>query len=295
MIGGASRTVALQWSLLPPDDWRARRSLAQHIAPQPAGGVRATQDGGYWIGIPTLNALNPAAVAGLETLMTDIEAKAPAIRAARYFVIDLRGNSGGNTFVALRVLNAIWGEGAIADVRPKNLRAEWRASPANIAYLQAVMPVLKQMFGENSVAYTGISRIVAGFGAAIATGRPLYVDEDEYSILSTPDHAAHNAVSAKPYLLTDGACVSSCLNLVDLVVKLPRVTQIGDETASDTYYLENRPQPLPSGHATLEFPIKLYRNRERLAGESHIPARAWSGEISDTPALEHWVAALSRE
>ena len=74
--------------------------------------MRATEDGGYWIGIPTLNALDPAAVAGLEALMKDIEAKAADIRGARYFVIDLRGNSGGNTYAALRVLNAIWGQGA---------------------------------------------------------------------------------------------------------------------------------------------------------------------------------------
>jgi hypothetical protein len=284
----------LAWSDIAAKDLQAHEEHAQRVAPQPREGVRASEDGGYWIGIPTLNALNPHAVAGLESLMKEIEAKAPSVRASRYFVIDLRGNSGGNTFVALRVLDAIWGAGAISEVRPKNLRAEWRASQGNLAYLQAVAPMLKQMFGETSVAYTGLGRIIDGFRASLSAGRPLYVDADEYSMLDVPGAAARQVVTAKPFVLTDNACVSSCLNLVDLVLKLPNVTQIGDETASDTYYLENRPANLPSGKATLQFPIKRYRNRERLSNQSYKPARVWPGGMADTPALEHWVATLTK-
>ena len=76
------------------------------------------------------------------------------------------------------------------------------------------------------------------------------------------------------------------------MVKLPHVVQIGDETASDTYYLENRPNPLPSGHAVLQFPIKLYRNRERLLNESHKPTRYWEGDMANNAMLEHWVTTL---
>ncbi len=291
--GGASWSDDLDWRELPQDEYRARLAKAQGIAPQPQGGVRATAGGGFWVGIPTLNALNPQAVAGLETLMAEIEAKAPAVRAARYVVVDLRGNNGGNTFVALRVLNAIWGAGAVAAVRPKNLQAEWRASPQNLAYLDAVEPVIKKMFGERSVAYGGFDRVRRGLARAIKNGDPLYIDPDEYAILDVAADAPRHAVSAVPYLLTDGACVSSCLNLVDLVLKLPHVVQIGAETQSDTFLLENRPAPLPSGHAVLQFPIKLYRHRERLANQSYKPAVAWPGDIADTAALETWVAALA--
>jgi hypothetical protein len=103
-----------------------------------------------------------------------------------------------------------------------------------------------------------------------------------------------HTVTARPFLLTDGACVSSCLNLVDLVVKLPNVVQIGDETASDTEYLENRGAPLPSSQAVLQFPIKRYRNRERPVNASHKPALEWPGDMADTTALEHWVATLAK-
>ncbi|MBS0297709.1 MAG: hypothetical protein JSR45_15475 [Proteobacteria bacterium] len=291
---GRTWSQTLTWNEIQRADFTRRLKAARHIASEPKGGVRATADGGYWIGIPTLNALDPSALAGLEVLMKEIEAKAPEIRSANYFVIDLRGNSGGNTFVALRVMNAIWGEGAVAGVRPKALRAEWRASPANIAYLEAVQPVLKQLFGADSLAYSGLAKILGGFRRSTAEGKPIFVDPDEYSILHVWDGGARHTVGAKPFLLTDGGCVSSCLNLVDMVLKLPRVTQIGDETASDTNMLENRASPLPSGHAALEFPIKLYRNRERRSYESYKPAYAWTGDMDDDAALERWVAGLPR-
>jgi hypothetical protein len=292
---GRTSSITLDWKDISADDFQTRLRTADREAPQPDGGVTATEDGGYWIGIPTLNALNPGAVAHLETLMAEIETKGAAIRSAGYFVIDLRGNSGGNTFVALRVLNAIWGAQAIADARPHGLLAEWRASAQNVAYLKMVQPVLLQMFGPLSPAYTGLSKIVTGFEDALAQNTPLYIDSDEYAILDTNGQAPRYAVTAKPYLLTDGACISSCLNLVDLMLKLPGVVQIGDETGSDTYYLENRPAPLPSGHAVLELPIKLYRHRERLKNESHKPVYEWTGDMADTTGLKRWVATLAKQ
>ena len=54
------------------------------------------------------------------------------------------------------------------------------------------------------------------------------------------------------------------------------------------------PQPLPSGHATLQFPIKLYRNRERLKNASYKPAIPYTGDMADTAAMEHWVAGLAK-
>ena len=84
---------------------------------------------------------------------------------------------------------------------------------------------------------------MAGFKAAVAAKQPLYVDPDEYALLDSGAGGATFKVRAKPYLFTDGGCVSSCLNLVDMVRKLPGVLQIGDETASDTFYLENRSAP----------------------------------------------------
>ncbi len=291
---GRNSTIRLAWRTIGSADFHRQLMISRGIAPDPQAGVRPTADGGFWIGIPTLNALNPDAVAGLETLMKEIEAKGPQLRAARYFVIDLRGNSGGNTFVALRVLNAIWGEGAVAATRPHDLRAEWRASAANIAYLKAVQPVLNSLFGPHSIASGGLNKVLAGMEESVARRRPLYVDPDEYSILSDWDQGPQLAVAAKPFLLTDGGCVSSCLNLVDMVLKLPGVTHIGQETASDTFNLENRPQELKSGHATLEFPIKRYRNRARDRYESYRPRFAWTGDMADNAALERWVAELSR-
>ena len=254
--------------------------------------MRATKGGGYWLGIPTLNALNPQAVANLETMMTAIESTADQVRIAKYFVIDLRGNSGGNTFVALRVLNAIWGERTVASVRPHNLRAQWRASHENREYLQNVVPVLERLFGPISLPANGLEQILGGFKAAIDHDQPLYVDSDEYAILDTQLAGPKNEVTAQPFLLTDGACVSSCLNLVDLMLSLPNVIHVGDETGADTYYLENRPAQLPTGNAVLQIPIKLYSNRARQKNASHMPPLKWTGQMNDTDGLESWISGI---
>jgi hypothetical protein len=290
---GMTWTQALRWEPIAQGDFGPVLRSAQNIAPQPGGGVRAATNGGYWIGIPTLNALNPQAVVGLETLMKTIEDSANRIRSAKYFVIDLRGNSGGNTFVALRVVNAIWGEGVPDGVRPRNLRAQWRASPGNLEYLGGVIPILTRLFGAASPAVTGLKQIVSGFTQAIERREPLYVDPDEYSILDVQSAGAKYAVTAQPFLLTDGACVSSCLNLVDLMLSLPHVRQVGDETGADTYYLENRSAPLPTDHAVLQIPIKLYTNRKRRRNASHEPSLKWTGEMADTGVIEAWIAGIA--
>jgi hypothetical protein len=290
---GKTWTQELGWEPIAPGDLAPVLRSAQNIAPQPSGGVRVAMDGGYWIGIPTLSALNPQAIGSLEGLMKAIEGSANEIRSAKYFVIDLRGNSGGNTFVALRVLNAIWGEGVIDSVRPRNLRAQWRASPENLQYLDGVMPILTRLFGATAPAVTGLSQITSGFTQAIARQEPLYVDPDEYSILDGQSEGGKYPVMAQPFLLTDGACVSSCLNLVDLMLSLPHVRQVGDETGADTYYLENRPAPLPTGHAVLQIPIKLYSNRTRQKNASHEPSAKWSGDMGDTEGIEAWIAGIA--
>jgi hypothetical protein len=148
------------------------------------------------------------------------------------------------------------------------------------------------MFEKQAIAYSGLSKVVQGFDQAIAKGQALYVDDDEYSILDADKNSPRYNVSARAFVLTDGACQSSCLNLMDLILKLPNVVQIGEETGSDTNYLENRPVPLPSGFAMLQFPTKLYRNRARGANEAYEPAYSWNGDITDTAKLEQWVAGL---
>lgn len=292
-LNGKTWTEMLRWRPISPADFAAALSNAQNVAPQPSGGVRTTRDGGYWLGIPTLNAANPQALAALEAMMKGIELSADQVRSAKYFVIDLRGNSGGNTFVALRVLNAIWGEGTVTSVRPRNLRAQWRASPENREYLQGVVPILERLFGASSLPASGLKQIVTGFSAAIEHNQPLYINSDEYAILYEQRHSDQYRVTAQPFLLTDGACVSSCLNLVDLMLRLPRVVQIGDETGADTYYLENRPASLPTGHAVLQFPMKLYTNRERLKNASHLPSVKWKGQMVDTDGLESWISRIA--
>ena len=58
------------------------------------------------------------------------------------------------------------------------------------------------------------------------------------------------------FFLTDYVCVSACLDFADLILSLPNVTHIGQETSADTKYLEQSNKMLE----TVEKELKQYTN-----------------------------------
>jgi hypothetical protein len=74
---------------------------------------------------------------------------------------------------------------------------------------------------------------------------------------------------------------------------LPGVVRVGLETSSDTDYLEVASADLPSGHATLHYAMKVYRERKRGASVSYKPIIAWrGGEMNDT-SIVNWIDQLN--
>jgi hypothetical protein len=59
--------------------------------------------------------------------------------------------------------------------------------------------------------------------------------------------------------------------------------------------MEARPEPLPSGLATLVIPIKVYRGRIRPDGGYFTPAFRFEGLHWTDEALRTWVLSLWRE
>ena len=53
--------------------------------------------------------------------------------------------------------------------------------------------------------------------------------------------------------------------------------------------MEVRGVTLPSGIASLNLPVKVFRNRPRGHNEAYVPAMRYEGDINDTAAVEKWL------
>jgi hypothetical protein len=82
---------------------------------------------------------------------------------------------------------------------------------------------------------------------------------------------------------------------MSLLTEVPEVVHVGSVTSADTQYMEARPEPLPSGLATLVIPIKVYRGRIRPDGGYFTPAFRFEGLHWTDEALRTWVLSLWRE
>ena len=99
----------------------------------------------------------------------------------------------------------------------------------------------------------------------------------------------------KVFLLTDAWDASAALDFCDLLLVIAGVIQVGQPTSADSVYLDARwPVALPSGLGDISLPMKVYRDRRRGNNQPYLPALRWEGDITDTAALQRWVARLAK-
>lgn len=286
--------VDLEWRAGGPDFYSR-----YNLFPDPvrrAFGMRRLDDGSYWIPLPTFNG-NPESDDGraLGALVTQIAEQADALRLAPAIVFDLRGNGGGSSGWSVQIAEVLWGEGAFWRAPEPPMTVVWRASDANLQ-------VLREGLGERDVngnlsseSREWYRNSIAGLEAAIARG------EDRWIIEPNLDARPDSGIEALPYhppngtvlVLTDESCMSACLDAVDLWVRLGATT-IGRETGADTVYMETRQVRMPSGLGGMSLPMKFYIGRERGHNQSVVPVHRFDGDMSDTAAVQAWVAGLPR-
>jgi hypothetical protein len=73
------------------------------------------------------------------------------------------------------------------------------------------------------------------------------------------------------YVITDGGCVSACLDALDVFTRFPGVKLVGAPTSADSNYLEIRYEPLPSERGIVILPTKIWVHRPRRSGEVYRP------------------------
>jgi hypothetical protein len=112
---------------------------------------------------------------------------------------------------------------------------------------------------------------------------------------AAPPAPPTNPMKAKVIILTDYWCAGPCLNMMDLLTRLPNVSQAGVQTGADSIYIGQASQLLPSGHARIAYGDKGWMDRPRPSGQPYAPAAgmAYTGDLADEAALKAWVATLA--
>jgi len=287
-LGGSRSDYVLEWQ---PADSALFDELAEAREPtvEQTTGLRVLDNGVVWISIATFGVSNPDDAAAFESLMTQIRDSRAQIADAPALVIDVRGNGGGSSISGREIASAIWGEPFIDDQAPRIDAIDWRASEFNLSQLERFLPMIEKANGDSSEIYRKMQAIRSGMQEALANGEIFFHETMSYPPVGD---AAPLPVPAAVFFLTDQVCVSACLDFADLMMAIPGVTHIGQESSGDTHYLEVMAVSLPSGVAQLSYPTAAHRGRQRGDNESYIPELHWPGSMADTEGLESWIAEL---
>jgi hypothetical protein len=299
---GRQTTLTLNWRALPDGDaanfyWDQYNAAT--LGPGASFGITTPAPGVTWIGVPTF-----ANDAGdqLRALVDQIKAQASAMRAGRAIVIDVRGNGGGSSAWGAEISRAIWGDDVI-NTLPGDNRAgavDWRASAANRDYIVAFTPDLAREFGADSDAVRWAHNAQQGISAAIEHGDAFWRDRDagDTRPIAASGGYTHERpttgappIPARVYVLSNGTCVSACLDFADIVLHIPGVKLVGADTEGDGLLMEVRDATLPSGLVSVSLPMKVYRGRGRGSLEAYHADVTYNGEWTDA-AVRAWVMGL---
>ncbi|MBN6101030.1 hypothetical protein JR064_02480 [Xanthomonas sp. CFBP 8703] len=235
--------------------------------------------------LPTFYAGDP----GFETTQAAIAAAADALRqrTPALLVLDLRGNGGGAAAPGDAVLAAIWGEQALPALDRRRASASlWRVSDGVIDNLQTRRARIAVRYPQE---LPGFDRLLDGLRAAQRQGEALFRDPLPSAAGGTPPRGGPARIVA----ITDGACISACLDFTDRLLEGPGVEQVGQPTGADTLYTEVESVPLPSGRATLLLPMQRLEGRQRGAMQAYAPHVYLADDAAVSAWLRREVAAVS--
>lgn len=286
--GGRPLTVTLAWQTLTSDE-ADRRLAAVDRRERPPIGARVLADGTRWYTMSDFDG-DPGSDAGkaLPGMIAAMRADRMRLSAAPAIVLDLRGNNGGSSDWSRQVAEILWGADAVRRAEKGSDYVEWRASPANLAFMRQTRDARLDLLSPEAKSW--FDRTIAGLESGIATRRPLWREPAEFEAATAPQ-AVPPPLRGRIWIVTDEGCGSACLDAADLWGKLG-AKQVGRETSADTLYMDIRQDALPSGLGQVAVPMKVYRHRPRGSNEPLKPVHAFAGDITDTPALETWVAIL---
>ncbi len=279
------RTVPIRWRPIDAASLSRRIEQASGIVVPPLGLRRI---GDVWlISLPSFTWTGPDA-ARMRAMVATLRDHAPELHAARHVVIDLRGNGGGNSQWGDDVAAALWGRALVDAVDASgDGTVDWRVSPRNRDTIRREAAGMRtDGHAAEATEWDGLARRMS---QALKTGRPLLRVADPPS---TSAPTAPSPFARRVLVLTEPHCASACLDFVDLLDRLPGTERIGLPTGADTDYLDLASAPLPSGQATLDYAMKVYRRRARGVNVAYQPALRWPGGVMTDASIARWVDGL---
>lgn len=241
----------------------------------------------WFVSMPTFNLQEPEQVDAMRALIRDLGKRANVLRSARWVVLDVRGNTGGNSGWGSEVAAALFGKSTVDRIEGQfDWTVDWRASPLNAASLREAAAVAEKNGQLEDAKYR--RSLADELEKAVARG-VVYLRKPAPARFPADTHQGKSPFKGRVYLLTDHACASACLDLVDIARRLPGVVHAGLPTSADSIYIDNTAQVLPSGHGALSWSLKVYRNRIRANNERYEPALCWPGGAMTDEAVARWV------
>ena len=222
-----------------------------------------------------------------------------SLRAAKRVVIDLRGNSGGDSSFGDRLARLLWGNDMVEALKPPLGPTVWRASRLNRDYWAKLLKerVANPQTSSDVEGIQALRDILSEHDRALAHGAATFELDDAPP--ARKNAAGTNFVQGRVILLTDEACVSACLDLMDEFTAMPGVVQAGRATSADTIFMEFTPVPvLPSGLSSFGFGQKAWIERPRGSNQPYTPSPEllWSGPAWDDEGLKSWLkGAIQRQ
>jgi len=248
----------------------------------------------YWVQAPSFSASR-----GATDEIPKIGAKLKEIsETAKLIVIDVRGNSGGNSGWGDYLIKSIYGANysqRFTRRKPSNPHALWRASKDNYNYLtSSALKSIKKQFSESSSQYISFKNLTDRMQTALNNNIDLIRQTPKNQLTKHEKNitALLPPLKTKVILLTDHHCASACLDFLDSLLMLPNTTHVGHETSADTVYMDVRQINLPSGLGAFILPQKVYRNRIRKNNESYKPKHLYPGDIRNTEFIRQWILNL---
>ena len=294
---GERSTLTLSWRDVPGDEYWTRYNIATN-GPGADFGVTTSEEGVTWIGAPTFD---NSAGEQLRALVDEVAANAEAIRNGRAVIIDVRGNGGGNSEWGAELARGLWGAGVIEAIPEDSAggATDWRASQRNLDYINSFAPQLIEQFGEASPIAAWVREVQSGMSGAIERNEPMWRQRDPEQTGSVPQGGGYtlrrpqgaSPIPARVYLLSNGTCVSACLDFADIVLHIAGTQLIGMDTSGDGLLMEVRDEVLPSGLSRVVLPLKVYRGRSRGALEAYRADVTYDGVWTDG-AVRLWVSDL---
>jgi hypothetical protein len=245
-----------------------------------------------WVTIPSFQDTREGARDGLEELV----AAMPGLRDSGLIVFDVRGNGGGSSAWAHRILAPLFGEAYMDSLEERifgGQYVEWRASSGNADFIeQSTIP----RYEPDSENRQYLERLVAALREATATGTDLVQMDsgDEPSQEESADEIAPHPLGRRVILLTDGRCASACLDFADNLLAIPGVRHAGAATYADAVYIDNRGISLPSQLGWFTFSMKVYRDRPRGNNEPYLPDLEYTGDSWELGAVQQWLLSVAR-